>query len=559
MNFKGKMPSGTGKMERRRKAILVGKFAAILLVPLIVIGYPGNPPAGESGASGGSTCGTASCHFHGTAAATGGITVTFPSGLTYTPGGPAVPLTVVATAGSGFELSAVTSAGAQAGSFTAGTNSTVATLSGIQYILQTATAATWSFTWSPPATDVGSVVMNIAGVDSSSQIYANVYTLTPASSGGTTLTVSPNTLTFSSASGATPPSQSFQVTSSGASVAFTTSTTTATGGNWLTAATGGTTPMGVSVSVNPAGLTAGTYTGTVAVASAAASNSPQNVDVTLTVTGPPPAPMLTLTPTALTFNSTGSSVPAKNVQVTSSSTALSFTAAVSTTTGGNWLSITPASGTTPATVAVSAAVTGLAAGTYSGSVVFTSSGASNSPQKLSVTLTVGTAPPPSTVPPLTFTFHALSHQSGGSERLLVTGSGSINSSGQLSGNGDFTIYGSSGGSNGASGEDDRQNSTIATGTWTAASATSFTPAAGRSGGEGGSRGGVLVITVNISPMGGKPMTGSMTITSTGTQRGVGLSINGGSSFVPSGTGSVSIRLTHSSGTGGGDDGSGGDN
>lgn len=88
MYFGSKTPARFGRVDSRRKAILAGKIAAILSVPLILMAYPSNPPVGETGTNGGSSCGTASCHFHGTATSTGGVTVAFPSsGLTYTPGG----------------------------------------------------------------------------------------------------------------------------------------------------------------------------------------------------------------------------------------------------------------------------------------------------------------------------------------------------------------------------------------------------------------------------------------------------------------------------------------
>jgi hypothetical protein len=50
--------------------------------------------------------------------------------------------------------------------------------------------------------------------------------------------------------------------------------------------------------------------------------------------------------------------------------------------------VTSTSGTTPGSVSVSINTTGLTAGTYTGSVTITSSGASNSPRIVSVTLTV---------------------------------------------------------------------------------------------------------------------------------------------------------------------------
>jgi OmcA/MtrC family decaheme c-type cytochrome len=69
-------------------------------------------------------------------------------------------------------------------------------------------------------------------------------------------------------------------------------TAAAAGGAWLSASpTSGTTPRAVSVAVNPAGLAAGTYDGTVSLAATGVSNSPQTVAVRLTVSPTtPPAP-----------------------------------------------------------------------------------------------------------------------------------------------------------------------------------------------------------------------------------------------------------------------------
>jgi len=85
----------------------------------------------------------------------------------------------------------------------------------------------------------------------------------------------------------------------------------------------------------------------VSMASSGAGNSPQTVAVTLTVTAA--KPNLILSPTTLSFSyQIGGTVPAaQNVSVTSSGAQLNFTVTSTTNSGGNWLSATPASGTTP--------------------------------------------------------------------------------------------------------------------------------------------------------------------------------------------------------------------
>ena len=119
--------------------------------------------------------------------------------------------------------------------------------------------------------------------------------------------------------------------------------------------------------------------------------------------------------------------------------------------------------------------------------------------------------------------------------MLLDGSGSINQSGEITGSGNLQRFTSGSGS----GEGTRA---VSVGTWKARGVTSFTPPAG-----GGSRGGILEITVDISPTGAPPETGTMRI-ATGSASGVTLKIDGGSTYVPAGAGRVSIT---SGSTGGG--------
>lgn len=542
MSFGSATPHRT---RGRRTNVILAQIAAVVSAPLILFAYSSNPPAGLTGAPGEGTC--ASCH--GSLTAGSGVTVAFPS-TTYTPGGPAVSWTVnVPTGPGGFELSArAQSDNSQAGSLTAGASSAVATSGSIQYVRQSSTSSSWTIQWTPPAASVGNVAVYVVGVGSSfGTTFSNSYVLSPVATTPGTLAVSPTSLTFT-ANAAAPPTQAVQVTSAGSPIAVTTSVSTATGGNWLTATPpGGSTPVAVTVGVNPAGLAVGTYMGSVAIASTNATNSPQTVSVTLNVTAAEP-PSLVLSPTSLSFSSTvGGTAPARNVQVTGGPSPLSFTAAASTTTGGNWLAVSPASGATPATEAVSVNSSGLAAGTYQGAVTFTSAGAANSPVTLGVTLTVAPqAPPPTTA--VRFSFSVRDRQSGGADSMLIDGSGSVDASGHVTGSGHFTRYRSSSGEDGSP-------ATIASGTWQATGVTSFTPAA--SGGREGSRtGGILVLQVRLSTQGGPSSTAEMRIANTGSDSGVTLTIDGGATFTPSGTGRVSITAGGASrgGEGSGDDG-----
>jgi uncharacterized protein (TIGR03437 family) len=91
----------------------------------------------------------------------------------------------------------------------------------------------------------------------------------------------------------------------------------------------------------------------------------------------------------------GATAPAtQTVSLSSSGTPLAFTAAATTTSGGGWLSATPASGTSGTAVTIGVNPAGLTAGTYSGAVTITAPGASNSPQTVVVTLTVAAVATP---------------------------------------------------------------------------------------------------------------------------------------------------------------------
>ena len=110
-------------------------------------------------------------------------------------------------------------------------------------------------------------------------------TLTLAAPQPPALSVTPGSLTFTAVEGsAAPPSQSLSVANTGGG---TLSFTTSDDASWLAATpASGTAPASVSVSVTSAGLTRGTYTGTVRVAAAGATGSPADVPVTLTVVPP---------------------------------------------------------------------------------------------------------------------------------------------------------------------------------------------------------------------------------------------------------------------------------
>ena len=175
-------------------------------------GKAGVPDAGDAGVPGESSC--ARCH---TGNGTGNVAVSFPNGLTYTPG---VNQTWTVTVSDpvekrwGFQLTArqASSTKTQAGSFMAGPDGYTQiiclnnrldnqTLTGCDsdfypliYIEQTANgtqagksaSAAYTFTWTPPRSDLGNVTIFVAGVaadnDGSASggdiTYTKQYTLT---------------------------------------------------------------------------------------------------------------------------------------------------------------------------------------------------------------------------------------------------------------------------------------------------------------------------------------------------------------------------------------------
>jgi hypothetical protein len=101
-------------------------------------------------------------------------------------------------------------------------------------------------------------------------------------------------------------------------------------------------------------------------------------------------PILAVSPTALTFSAlqSGSNPASQNVGISNGNGGtMNWTVASDSV----WLSGSPASGTGAATVVASVNITGLAPGTYIGHLTITATGATGSPQTVTVTLNVLTS------------------------------------------------------------------------------------------------------------------------------------------------------------------------
>ena len=203
------------------------------------------------------------------------------------------------------------------------------------------------------------------------------------------LALNPTSLTFyATVGGGAPPSQTLSApASSRTQNTFFASASVQGGASWLSISPEGALTSGTMVvSVNPAGLAAGTYSGTISVVSGAVT---QPAAVTLVVSAA--AGALTVKPSSLSFFGAlnGGTPASQYLSVTAASTT-SFTASASVQSGSpNWLSISP-SGTLTTNRRLTASVNpaGLAVGTYAGLISIVSAGSTHN---VPVTFVVTTA------------------------------------------------------------------------------------------------------------------------------------------------------------------------
>jgi uncharacterized protein (TIGR03437 family) len=211
------------------------------------------------------------------------------------------------------------------------------------------------------------------------------------------------------------------------SVQFTVSATSSP--QWLFAPGAGTTPQNVTILVLTAGLTPGNYTGSVLIESSGLPGGSFTIPFRLRVL---PNITVTVTPNVLTFEQPqGGSPPAsKNITLTSSSEGATFTASITSITGGNWLNLSRTSGAASGTVTVSVNQNSLPQNSYQANVRFVFQNSSTAPVNVTVILNVT---PPRTlevsVQSLQFT-----HQAGGPAPAAQTFT--VSTTGQAA---DFTI------------------------------------------------------------------------------------------------------------------------
>ncbi len=235
------------------------------------------------------------------------------------------------------------------------------------------------------------------------------------------LQLTPGVLSFTAVDGsANPPSQVVTVSNPGLQpLQWSASSSTDDGSNWLLVAPqSGTVNKGgsqaVKFSVNTSMMLPGTYSGWVTFSSRGSDpvkDSPQTIFISLTIV---PQCAIQVSPGALTFTSVylQPSPDPKMISVgltQGCSTPLQWNSSVTTNNGGHWLSIGQTKGTTPAYPLVSANISGLSPGSYTGALVFSSKSGN---QTIPVTLIVAKpATPVLSVGPATMNFSAVYGQS----------------------------------------------------------------------------------------------------------------------------------------------------
>lgn len=209
-----------------------------------------------------------------------------------------------------------------------------------------------------------------------------------------------------------PSSQTLTITSSGAPLNYQVSTTTTNCAGFLTATPasgstfGNTNQNQVFVSINTTGLSASQVcTGDVVLTVPGSSTSLQ-IPVNLYVSN---SVLLNVGQSAINVTALAGSttLTQQTIAVTATDNSVqTFSATASTNPAGlTWLSVTPNSGTTPSNALVTINPSGLAVGTYTGSVTIQGTGgaATAPPQVIPVTLTIASAAVSATPTTLSFT------------------------------------------------------------------------------------------------------------------------------------------------------------
>ncbi len=272
-----------------------------------------------------------------------------------------IPVSVLVSGALSFSTNSVSFTTASTSQQSVTVSAATATDFGITYGVTTPQGGSWLSAAASSTTTPATISVTVAPAGLNPGQYTGYITLTatgappqtiavnltvPTNAGGNISVSSPAPVTslsfFGQAGGAAPQAQQLLITSTTgpANVTFAYSTSA----SWLlvnNAQTGqSATPISLSVSVNPANLLPGTQQGVITITPTGGQVITVNVSVSLS------APVsIAVTPTTLTFSYTsGTTAPTAQLQVSGNGGSLPFT--VTTTSKGQWLAVSPASGTT---------------------------------------------------------------------------------------------------------------------------------------------------------------------------------------------------------------------
>ncbi len=220
-------------------------------------------------------------------------------------------------------------------------------------------------------------------------------------SANTTVALSPTSLTFKQAQGATtaPASQQITLTATGGSTTFTAAVSPGTGGNWLQITPlSGTASGTITASVALNTLSPGIYNSNITLQFQNSATPTTTIPVQLIVSA---AQLVTVTPASLNFSyQLGAGAPAtQTLNVVSSGGPTTISVGSTSSNPSGWLSVTPTTGTTGTgggsplvlTVSVAPAVF-TTTGTFTGTITITP--LAQSPITVNVTVTVTGVPVP---------------------------------------------------------------------------------------------------------------------------------------------------------------------
>ena len=175
----------------------------------------------------------------------------------------------------------------------------------------------------------------------------------------------------------------------------------------------------------PSGLGVGVYTGSITINANNSANLPNGVTIPVVLIVSSNT-TVAVSPVKLTFTETQGSttaLPSQTITLTATGGNTGFSASVQPVTGGNWLSVSPTSGTASGTITASVPANTLSQGTYTSNILVSFTNSATPTVTIPVSLTVTAAQTVTVSPtPLTFTYQ-LGSAAPANQTLSVTSVG----------------------------------------------------------------------------------------------------------------------------------------